>query len=209
VRAADLDAVTFDAHGTLVTLVDPVPALVEVLADRGVARAPEVVRTGFRVEAEHYAPRASEGKDEASLARLRRECARVFLDAVDAQLDADEFAPVYVGALRFEVIPGVVESLERLRALGLELAVVGNWDVSLRERLEDLELVRYFRVILPAARKPAPDGLIEVTEALGVEPRRALHIGDDEVDEQAARAAGMHFAPAPVRDAVAALEHFA
>jgi len=41
---------------------------------------------------------------------------------------------------------------------------------------------------------------------LGVKAGRALHIGDDEVDELAARAAGMRFAPAPVPDAVASFE---
>ena len=55
--------------------------------------------------------------------------------AVGAELDPDEFAPAYVGALHFEVLPGVFESLERLRALGLELAVVANWDLSLQPLL--------------------------------------------------------------------------
>ena len=204
-RAKDIDAVTLDAYGTLVTLADPVPALVDVLAKRGVERTPEVVLAGFRTEAAHYAPRASEGYDEASLARLRRDCAGVFLDAVEADLDAEEFAPAYVGALRFETLPGVAESLERLRALGLELAVVGNWDFSLRERLEQVELARYFAVVVHAARKPAPDALLQALKQLGVDPARGVHIGDDKTDEQAARAAGMHFAPAPVPDAVAAL----
>jgi FMN phosphatase YigB (HAD superfamily) len=40
---------------------------------------------------------------------------------------------------------------------------------------------------------------------MNVSPDRALHIGDDEVDELAARAAGMRYAPAPLADAVAAL----
>jgi HAD superfamily hydrolase (TIGR01509 family) len=56
-----------------------------------------------------------------------------------------------------------------------------------------------------AAHKPAPDGLRRALEQLGVEAGRALHIGDDEVDEHAAAAAGMRFAPAPLPDAVAAL----
>jgi FMN phosphatase YigB (HAD superfamily) len=204
-RAADVDAVTLDAHGTLVKLVDPVPALVGVLAERGVERSRETVLAGFRTEAAHYAPRASEGYDEASLERLRRECASVFLDAVGADLDAGQFAPAYVGALRFEVLPGVVESLERLRSLGLEVAVVGNWDVSLHERLEELELARYFRVIVHGADKPSPDGLLRALAELSVDPARALHIGDDEADERAALAAGMHFAAPPVHAAVAAL----
>jgi FMN phosphatase YigB (HAD superfamily) len=40
---------------------------------------------------------------------------------------------------------------------------------------------------------------------MNVTPGRALHIGDDEADELAALAAGMHFAPAPLAEAVAAL----
>ena len=204
-RRADIDAVTLDAHGTLVKLVDPAPALLAVLAERGVERSRETVLAGFRTEAAHYAPRASEGYDPDSLEQLRRECARVFLDAVGADIDAGEFAPAYVGALRFEVLPGVAESLERLRSLGLEVAVVGNWDVSLHERLEELGLAHYFRVIVHAADKPAPDGLLRALAGLAVDPARALHIGDDEADERAALAAGMHFAAAPVQSAVAAL----
>jgi HAD superfamily hydrolase (TIGR01509 family) len=202
VNAAGLDAVTLDAHGTLVKLVDPVPALVRVLAERGVERSPEIVRAGFRTEADHYGPRAGEGYDEASLAVLRRECAAVFLDAVDADLDPGEFGPLYAHAIRFEVLPGVVESLERLRALGLELAVVANWDFSLRDRLAEVGLAGHFAVVVPAAGKPAPDGVLRALRELGVQPQRALHIGDDEADELAARAAGMHFAAAPVADAV-------
>lgn len=205
VRAADLDAVTIDAYGTLVTLVDPVPALVKVLAARGIKRTPEVVLAGFQTEAAHYGSHASEGRDEESLARLQRECAGVFLGAVEADLDAGEFAPAYVGALQFEVLAGVSESLERLRALGLALAVVGNWDLTLHRRLQELGLGGYFAAVVHAAAKPAPDGLLEALSELGVEPTRTLHVGDDDVDEQAARAAGMHFAPAPLPNAVAAI----
>jgi HAD superfamily hydrolase (TIGR01509 family) len=205
VNAAELDAVTLDAHGTLVRMLDPVPTLVDALAAWGVERKPEVVLAGFRTEAAHYAPRASEGHDEESLAGLHRDSARVFLEAVDADLDAEEFAPVYVDAMRFEVIPGVAESLERLHALGLSLAVVGNWDLTLHRHLRELGLDHFFAAVVHAAGKPAPAGLLQALDRLGVEPARALHIGDDEVDEQAAAAAGVHFAQAPVTDAVASL----
>jgi putative hydrolase of the HAD superfamily len=205
-RAAELDAVTLDAYGTLVRLLDPVPELVTILAQRGVERAPDVVLAGFRAEVAYYAPRSGEGRDEASLARLRHDCADVFLDAVAADLDPEEFAPAYIDAIRFEVVPGVVEALERLRALGLELAVVGNWDVSLHDRLEELGLAQFFSAVVPAAGKPAPDGLLKALAELGVGPGRALHIGDEETDEQAARAAGMRFERAPVPAAVARLE---
>jgi len=205
VRAAELDAVTLDAHGTLVKLADPVPALRNVLAERGVQRTPEIVLAGFRTEVAHYAPRAGEGHDEESLKRLQRECAGVFLHAIDAELDVEEFAPAYVGALHFEVLPGVPESLERLRALGLELAVVANWDLSLRRLLDEVGLGHYFSAVVHAARKPAPDGILRALADLHVAPARALHIGDGEADREAAAAAGLHFADAPVPEAVAAI----
>ena len=205
VNAAALDAVTVDAYGTMLQLIDPVPTLVEVLAERGVKRAPAAVLAGFRAEAAYYTPRVGEGHDEAGLARLRRNCAGVFLEAVGADLDADEFTPAYIGALRFETLPNVIPALERLRALGLELAVVGNWDLSLHERLEEFGLARFFSATIHAARKPAPDGLLEALGKLGVSPQRALHIGDEDADEQAARAAGMRFARAPLPGAVESL----
>jgi HAD superfamily hydrolase (TIGR01509 family) len=204
-KAADLDAVTLDAHGTLVTLANPVPALMSVLSERGVDRTEEVVLAGFQTEVAHYAPRAGEGHDEEGLARLQRECADVFLEAVDADLDVDEFAPVYADALRFEVLPGVFDSLERLHTLGLELAVVANWDLSLQRLLGEAGLARYFRAVVHAARKPTPDGLLRALDQLRVDPARAMHIGDDKADRDAAGAAGMRFAPAPVSAAVAAI----
>jgi HAD superfamily hydrolase (TIGR01509 family) len=204
-RASELDAITIDAYGTLLRLVDPVPTLVEVLAQHGVRRSRDAVRAGFQAEAAYYVPRVAEGQDEAGLARLRRESAGVFLEAVDADLDAEEFAPAYVDAMHFEPIEGSVTALRRLQALGLELAVVANWDLSLRQRLEQAGLSHFFSVVVHAARKPAPDGLLHALGRLGISPERALHIGDEDSDEAAARAAGMQFERAPLQDAVARL----
>jgi HAD superfamily hydrolase (TIGR01509 family) len=204
-NAADLDAVTLDAHDTLMQLRDPVPALLTALAKRGVERSKEAVRAGFLAEAAHYAPRAGEGRDEESLARLQRECAGVFLGAVHAELDLDEFTPTYVGSLRFEVLPGVVAALERLQACGLALAVVANWDLSIHRLLGEVGLTQYFATIVHAARKPEPDGLLRALAALRIEPGRALHVGDDGADERAARAAGVRFAWAPLPAVVSGL----
>jgi phosphoglycolate phosphatase-like HAD superfamily hydrolase len=205
VTAAALDGVTVDAHGTLVRLIDPVPALTAALAERDAERPRDVVAHGFRVEVEHYVRHSSDGHDEPGLARLQRDCAAVFLDAVAAELDADEFAPVYAGAMHFEPLPGVVPALERLRGFGLELAVVANWDLSLHRLLDEVGLSPFFRAVVHAAGKPTPDGLLRALDSLGVDASRALHIGDGEADELVAVAAGTLFAPAPLPDAVAAL----
>lgn len=204
-NAAELDGVTLDAYGTLVTLVDPVPALAAALAERDVPRDRDTVAHGFRTEVVHYVAHSAEGHDEAGLARLQRDCAQVFLDAVGAELDADAFAPVYAAAMHFELLPGVLPALERLRGLGLELAVVANWDLTLRRLLDEVGLSRHVRAVVHAAGKPSPDGLLRALEQMEVDAGRALHIGDDEVDELAARAAGMHFLPAPLAAAVASL----
>jgi HAD superfamily hydrolase (TIGR01509 family) len=153
----------------------------------------------------HYTKHSAEGHDEPGLAQLQRDCAHVFLEAVGAGLDAAEFAPAYAAAMRFELLPGVVPALARLRGLGLELAVVANWDLTLRGMLDEVGLADHFRIVVHAAGKPAADGLLRALDALGVSPGRALHIGDDAVDESAARAAGMQFAAAPLPDAAAEL----
>jgi phosphoglycolate phosphatase-like HAD superfamily hydrolase len=99
----------------------------------------------------------------------------------------------------------VVGSLDRLRALGLELAVVANWDLSLHRLLDGVGLACYFKVVVHAARKPAPDGLLRALGELKIDAGRAVHIGDGGADHGAAEAAGMQFAPAPVPAATAAI----
>ena len=71
--AAELDAVTIDSYGTLVTLVDPVPELTAALSTRGIVREDDAVAAGFRVEVAHYTLHAGEGHDEEGLARLQRD----------------------------------------------------------------------------------------------------------------------------------------
>jgi putative hydrolase of the HAD superfamily len=208
--AADLDAVTIDAYGTLVTLRrDPADALRQALRERGVERTRDEVAAAFAVEARYYRERSHEGADEASLALLRRDCAAVFLDALGADLDPGEFAPAYVASLEFEPVPGAVEAVLALERLGLRLAVVSNWDVALREYLEELGLAEHFAAVVTSAEagapKPDPRIFELALERVGVRPERALHVGDSEADEEGARAAGMAFAPTPLADVPARL----
>jgi putative hydrolase of the HAD superfamily len=207
--AADLDAVTIDAFGTLVTLRDPVDTLRQTLRERGVERTREEVAAAFAVEGRYYRDRSHEGADEASLALLRRDCAAVFLDALDADLDPQGFARPYVEALEFEPMPGAVDAVLALERLDLRLAVVSNWDVALHGYLEELALVDHFATVVTSAEagapKPDPRIFELALERLHVPPERALHVGDSEADEEGARAAGMAFATAPLADLPARL----
>lgn len=199
---ASLDGVTIDAMGTLVELADPVEPLTAALAARGVSAEPGDVRAAFAAEVAYYLPRAHEGRDEKSLAALGEACAGVFLDHLEAGLDHAEFAPAFVGALTFRALPGAVDALTALRAAGLSLACVSNWDASLSSHLEKAGLGQLLDAVVSSAEagapKPDPAPIRLALERLGVAAERALHVGDDGVDEQAAEAAGVGFAPAPM-----------
>ena len=199
---AELDAVTLDANGTLLRLVDPVPALHALLRRHGVDPSADVVRSAFAAEARYYGDHCVRGRDDATLAGLRLECAEVFLQAAGARLDPRGLVDDYNGAFAFEVLPGVRETLGGLRARGLALAIVSNWDVSMHARLDELGLAQLVDVAVACAdagaAKPDPAIFAHVLEMLGVSSDRTLHVGDSAADEEGAAAAGIRFAPAPV-----------
>jgi putative hydrolase of the HAD superfamily len=201
-RFAELDAVTVDGFGTLVSLVDPVPALDSALREQGVERSAGAVRQAFAAEVAYYRPNAVEGRDPANLAALRLRCTAIFLEAAGAELEPAGFVDSFMGSLAFEPMPGALETVRSLRSRGLALAVVSNWDVGLAEHLERIGAASLFGVIVTSAEagaaKPDPAVFRLALERLGVEPGRALHVGDEGEDEEGARAAGMRFAYAPL-----------
>ena len=204
-RSTDaFDAVTIDALGTLVELEDPVPELRAALAARGVARSAGEVAAAFAAEGDYYRARVAEpgAWDAGAVARLRRDCAQIFLAVLAAPLDPDLFVPAFVGSLRFRLADRGREALEALQAAGLRLACVSNWDPTLHERLEELGVARFFDAVVTSAEvgaaKPDPRIFEVALSRLGVEPARALHVGDDDRDREGAHAAGLAFEPAPL-----------
>jgi phosphoglycolate phosphatase len=82
-----------------------------------------------------------------------------------------------------------------LRAPPARRAVLTNKPGAFaREILRGLGVAGAFHAVLggdEAARKPAPDGLLTLCATLGVEPDRALLVGDSAVDLATGRAAGV------------------
>ena len=99
-----------------------------------------------------------------------------------------------MGAIAFEPMPGAIETVAGLRARGLELAVVSNWDVGLAEHLQRIDAASFFSAIVTSAEagaaKPDPAVFQLALERLGVQPGRALHVGDEPEDEEAHRPRG-------------------
>jgi putative hydrolase of the HAD superfamily len=189
----NVEAVTIDAFGTLLGLRDPVPALQAAL---GVPRTAAEVRHAFETEVAYYVPRSHEGRDEASLADLRRRCTRVFLAALGVE---DEDFP-FVESLEFELVPGAMDAAHALAHAGYRLCVVSNWDIGLHEHLERLGVDLPVMTSAEAgAAKPDPRIFLHALELIGA--RTGIHVGDSHDDEEGARAAGMRFEPAPLADA--------
>jgi putative hydrolase of the HAD superfamily len=107
-----------------------------------------------------------------------------------------------MGSIEFEPIDGAGDALARLRSAGLELACVANWDASLESHLVHTGLRGHFSAVVSSAEagapKPRPEPFLLALERLRVEPGRALHVGDDDVDRDGAAAAGLGFEPVPL-----------
>ena len=197
-----IEAVTIDAFGTLVELVDPAKRLRHALAVQGYECEQAAVARAFAAEARVYVARSHEGRDEETLAALRRDCAAVFLEELGVPLDPPAFAPAFVAALEFRLLPGTARALDRLQSASLRLACVTNWDYTLPEHLARLGVGSRFETVVTSAeagvQKPDPEIFRLALARLGVEPSWALHVGDSEADRLGARAAGLAFAPVPL-----------
>src|SRR5215212_9386556 len=128
-----------DAMGTLLTFEPPAPRLRAALraatgADVGEAAA----RRAIRAEIAYYRAHLHLGSDAAGLAELRRAAAEAMRPALPepaADLRSAALVEALLDALRFHAFPEVPSTLRALRARGIALVVVSNWDVSLHERL--------------------------------------------------------------------------
>ena len=146
------EAVFMDALGTVVELEPPWPHLAAAL---GIA-ADERVVTAVRAEMAYYRDHAHEGTDEPALAELRRRCASL----LSAELGREVSVEQMMSSIRFRAYPDAPAALAVLRARGLRLACVSNWDVSLPQVLEHCGLGAAFDVVVTSAgagsRKPIP-----------------------------------------------------
>jgi len=93
------------------------------------------------------------------------------------------------------VFPGVVEGLDRLKALGLPMACLTNKPAAFaRDLLAKKGLAGYFDRVFGGddfeRKKPDPLPLIKTCEALGTVPASTWMIGDSSNDARAANAAG-------------------
>lgn len=188
-------AVLLDAAGTLMHFGDPAAAMTRRLRDEGFGNPPDAVAAALADEIAFYRGRMAAARTPEALEDLRDECARVFRSALPQPPPVDVARRTLLGVLVPQLFPEVAEVLDALRARGLRLAVVSNWDITLRGRLADLGVADRFDAVFASAEvgvsKPDPVIFHMACDALGVEPADALHCGDDEANDLGgARGAG-------------------
>jgi len=91
---------------------------------------------------------------------------------------------------------GFIETLQIL-SKRVNLAVCTNRSNSMDLLLDDFGLTPYFGYVMTAAKvknpKPHPEPLLKILEHYRISPREALFIGDSELDQRSAEAAGVPF----------------
>jgi putative hydrolase of the HAD superfamily len=127
-----------------------------------------------------------------------------FLERVLADLDhpapapavLDELFEAFAEPALWHVFPEVPAVLAALRARGVRLAIVSNWDSRLPALLDRVGLSPWFDAILVSGiegvEKPAPEIFLRAARRLGVPPLACVHAGDSPLDDyRGAESAGM------------------
>ena len=184
-------AVLVDAGGCLIQPAEPVPdTYVRFATAHGVrGLSPAAVKAGFRTA--FAAPRpAGALRYEGDGAAFWRGVVAAATGCADAAL-FDALFNHYAKPEAWQVAPGAQGALQRLRAAGVRLAVVSNWDTRLRPLLHDLQLSPLFDAVVVSAElgfeKPDARVFAAALSALGsdLQPHEALMVGDDEGNDVA------------------------
>jgi putative hydrolase of the HAD superfamily len=197
-------AVTLDAAGTLFAPREPVGETYARMAREAGMRIDEAdIEPRFRRALAAAPPLAFPHTDAAERARRELDWWRV---VVRGSLGAGAGHPAFEDCFRalyrhyadgraWAVFPDVAPALAALRARGLRLAVVSNFDSRLAGLLADLGLSSLLDAVVwstaAGSAKPAAAIFHQAARALAVPIAATCHVGDDlEADVQGARAAG-------------------
>jgi putative hydrolase of the HAD superfamily len=192
-----LAAVLLDALGTLLWFEPAAPHLRTELRERlGIEVSETAAEAAIRAEIGYYRAHLHEGRNVASLAGLRRRAAEAMRPALQTDADGAALTDALLAALRFRAYPDAAPALRELRARGMRLVVVSNWDASLHERLAETGLAPLVDGAVASAElgHAKPDRAIfdHALALAGATPDTALHAGDSpEADVEGALAAGL------------------
>ena len=188
-RKMRYDAVFLDVDGTLLWVDLDVEGYVDDLApysDNGrltTEKAAEPVWGSLR----RHIRENIEYRTEEALARFRRRNAERTAGELGIEAPSDVLTEVAQRRISFNPYPESEAVLEELKALGVPLWVVSNWDIELQKVLAGLGWMRYFDGIVASAvlgvEKPRREIYDEALHLAGVPADRAVMVGNDPVSD--------------------------
>ncbi|PKQ15473.1 MAG: HAD family hydrolase [Actinobacteria bacterium HGW-Actinobacteria-7] len=200
-----LDAVFFDVGNTLLYPHPSVPEVVrQVLADVGHIRDLAAIDGFMPLVDAFYEDRYREDdtfwtdEDETSAVwvGMYSLLARKLGIEADAELIARRVYDEFGDHERWRAYPDVAPTFERLKARGLKIGIISNWDRRLASLLTGLRLDQHLDALVCSAdvgmHKPDPRIFELACVRAGVEPGRSAHVGDHHyADVVGARSVGM------------------
>ncbi len=183
------EAVFLDIDGTLLWVDLDVEGYVEDLApyagngglsaERATGPVWASLRRHIRENIKHRTGR--------ELAGFRRRNAEITAAELEVEAPAEVLTGVAERRISFNPYPESEIVMRELRAMGLPLYVVSNWDIELPGVLDDLGWTAYFDGILASAvlgvEKPEGEIFEEALRLSGVERDRVVHVGNDPVTD--------------------------
>ena len=124
---------------------------------------------------------------QEELTRFRQENATNTARSLGLDVPTDVLVGVADRCISFNPYEESEAVLEELKSMGVPLYALSNWDIDLEGVLNDLGWTRFFDGLVVSAIVGAekPDGAIfeEALNVAGVEPDRAVHVGNDPVSD--------------------------
>lgn len=202
-----IKAVIFDVGGTLLRPKEPYnDTILNILRASGVDVTREALQQAVQPATDELWRRTGRDLDLWASNHTIREFWYLYYDIVLNELGispaeqstlVDHIYRAYQQHEHWRPYPEAEEVLFELHEAGYTLGVVSDWQTTLLEILDHLELSRYFQFVVVSAivkaGKPTPALFHEAVRRAGVDSHEALFIGDLYMtDIVGSRAAGLH-----------------
>lgn len=180
--------IIFDLDGTLSNTLESIAHFAnQALTECGYQRIEPL--EGFRYL-------VGNGADELMRGMLRRVAGEAREDEVRRLRAAYDRA---YGAMPLYLVreyDGIRETLAALHEKGMLLAVLSNKPDDMAKKVvvelfPGIPFARCYGQRTGVARKPSPQGALQIAQELGVPPRDCVYVGDTDVDMKTGKAAGM------------------
>ena len=189
-------AIFFDAAGTLIKPSRRVGESYALVAEKyGIEVSPAAISERFRLSFDEAPPLAFPGATAANIAALERDWWKqlvwgIFEPWRPFERFEDFFAELFEYFARAEswaLYPEVPETIADLKARGLIVDVISNFDSRLVKILEGLGAAHWFEEIFISSRvgyaKPSRQIFEAALKKYGLSPDNAVHVGDSETND--------------------------